>query len=138
MTSSSAAPGRPGARFLSQLSERDIVALADEGVRLVVNNRPEEELPSTPGALIEKACQEAGIRYIAAPVRGWPAEQDVEAVADGLARLKDDESAALYCRSGARSAVIWALAEQRLGRLTPGEIRDCAAASGFDLSSLPL
>jgi uncharacterized protein (TIGR01244 family) len=133
-----AAQGVARARFLPQLDAGDVVTLAEQGVRLVVNNRPEEEQPSTPGALIEKACQEAGIRYIAAPVRGWPAEQDVEAVAEGLARLKDDESAALYCRSGARSAVIWALAEKRLGRLTPGEIRDCAAGSGFDLSSLPL
>ena len=124
--------------MLPQISGPDVAALAAQGVRLIVNNRPEEEAPATPGAVVEKACADAGVDYLAAPVRGWPDEADIGALAGRLAALKDGEGAALYCRSGGRSAVIWALAEQRLGRLTPEDIRGIAADAGFDLSGLPL
>lgn len=134
----SESPPTETALFLPQLSEQDVPALAAQGVRLIVNNRPEEELPSTPGEVMARACAAAGIDYLAAPVRRWPEDGDVEAVAGRLAQLKDDEAAALYCRSGGRSALMWALAQARLGRLTAEEIRAVAARAGFDLSGLPL
>lgn len=125
-------------KLLPQVSEQDVAELAARGVRLIVNNRPEEENPSTPGPVIERACVEAGIDYLAAPMRGWPDEQLIEAVAERLSTLDESDGVALYCLSGKRSAVIWALAEQRRGQRTPDEIRAVAAQAGFDLSGLPL
>jgi uncharacterized protein (TIGR01244 family) len=44
----------------------------------------------------------------------------------------------MYCRSGTRSAITWALAIRSLGRGEPEDLRAAAAAAGYDLSRLPL
>lgn len=136
-------PRRPGyghgvVKFMPQVSERNVTELAAQGIRLIVNNRPEEENPSASGPAIRRACVSAGVDYLALPMRGWPDDIDIQHLADRLSSLKKGEDVALYCLSGKRSAVIWALAEQRLGRLTSDEIRAIAAHAGFDLSALPL
>ena len=62
-----------------QISPQDIAVASALGIRLIVNNRPEDESDDqTPGADIEAAATAAGIAYIAIPVThaGFSMPQD--------------------------------------------------------------
>jgi uncharacterized protein (TIGR01244 family) len=119
-----------------QVSFDDIAAAAAAGVTRVVNNRPDDEDPGQPTSTrIEQSVRSAGMDYVHIPVVGFPAAQQVEAVAVALA---DDAPTLLYCRSGMRSAAAWALATAASGARSPDQIREAAAAAGFDLARLPL
>lgn len=119
-----------------QISIEDMDAIAGMGVRRIVNNRPDDEDPGQPSsAEIESAARAAGLDYVHAPIAGMPGADAVRAVASVL---EADEPVLMYCRSGTRSTVAWALAMRALDRAGPDEIRRVAAAAGYDLSRLPL
>ena len=110
-----------------------IKAAVDEGVTLVINNRPEDESDDqTPGPDIESAARQAGLDYIAIPVtHSGFAEWQVTAMADAL---KNAEGKVLaYCRSGTRSTLLWALARASKGD-HPAVLAEQAADAGYDLS----
>ena len=96
-----------------QIAPGDLAGIAAAGIALVVNNRPDGEEPGQPsGAEIEAAARSAGLDYRHIPVAGgFPAEA-VEALAAALDEAEG--KALLFCRSGARSTHLWALA--RAGR----------------------
>lgn len=119
-----------------QIQPDAVAALADGGVRLIVCHRPDEEDPGQPSARsIADACAAAGVAFVHAPVRGFPDDAAVEATAQALDAAGDGR-ALLYCRSGMRSIVSWALA-RRLAGDDPETLRDQAAAAGYDLSRVP-
>ncbi len=106
------------------------------GVRLVVNNRPDGEDPEQPSsAEVKEAADKAGIDYLHVPIMGFP---EPEAVARVAAAIEAGKPMLMYCRSGTRSTVAWALAMRSLGRGEPDDLRASAAAAGYDLSRLPL
>jgi len=92
-----------------QILPEDLPAIAALGVTMVVNNRPDGEEPGQPvNAEIEAAARAAGLDYRFIPVAGgFPAEQ-VAAMAAAVAEAEGKLLA--FCRSGARSAHLWALA----------------------------
>lgn len=119
-----------------QIAVEDSPRIAALGVRTVVNNRPDEEDHGQPtSAEIEAAVRSAGLDYVHAPIAGMPGPDAVRAVA---AVLETDEPVLLYCRSGMRSTVAWALAMRALDRAKPDELRAAAANAGYDLSRMPL
>lgn len=119
-----------------QIAFEDLPGIADLGVRLVVNNRPDGEDAGQPSsAEMEAAVRAAGLDYVHAPVAGMPGPDAVRAVA---AVLEAGEPVLMYCRSGTRSTVTWALAMRALDRAGPDELREAAANAGYDLSRLPL
>lgn len=119
-----------------QIAVADLPALATLGVRRIVNNRPDGEDPGQPdSAEMETAARAAGLDYVHAPIAGMPGPDAVHAVA---AALETDEPVVLYCRSGTRSTIAWALAMRALDRAEPEDLRDAAAKAGYDLSRLPL
>ena len=61
-----------------------------------------------------------------------------DAVRSVAAALEADEPVLMYCRSGTRSTIAWALAMRALDRAEPDAIREAAANAGYDLSRLPL
>lgn len=118
-----------------QIDVADVAEAAALGVRLIVNNRPEDEsADQTPGADIEAAARAAGIDYIAIPVThaGFGPGQ-VDAMRDAMARA--DGPVLAYCRSGTRSTLLWALAEAKAGR-NPSVIASKAAGGGYDISPI--
>jgi uncharacterized protein (TIGR01244 family) len=120
--------------FVAPQIGTDAVAAAQaEGVTLIINNRPEDEsADQTPGADIEAAAAEAGIRYLAIPVtHAGFAEWQVTAMADALDDAKGKVLA--YCRSGTRSTLLWALARASRGD-HPAVLAEQAADAGYDLS----
>ncbi|TSB01888.1 TIGR01244 family sulfur transferase [Sphingorhabdus contaminans] len=110
-----------------------VAAAAEQGVTLIINNRPEDEsADQTPGAEIEAAAKAAGIAYVAIPVtHAGFAEWQVTAMADALDKAEGKVLA--YCRSGTRSTLLWALARASRGD-HPAVLSEQAADAGYDLS----
>ena len=125
----------PGVWTSPQPSPEDMAAVAAAGVRRVINNRPDSEEPGQPAsAEMESAARAAGLDYLWIPVRGMP--DPVLAAAVGEA-LDDGVPTLLFCRSGTRSTVAWAMARRARGD-DPEALRAAAAGAGYDLSRLPL
>ena len=94
-----------------QLYEHDIRLAAKQGVRTVMNNRPDGEAPGQPLSVdLAKVAEEAGMTYVDHPiVLQSVTREDVEEygrVCEGLER-----PLLIFCRSGARSTRMWELAE---------------------------
>lgn len=116
-----------------QITLDQVAEAAAAGVGLIVNNRPEDESDDqTPGAEIEAAARAAGMDYVAIPVtHAGFSESQVKAMAAALAST--DKPVLAYCRSGTRSALLWALAEASRGQ-SPHALTAAAAQAGYDLS----
>jgi uncharacterized protein (TIGR01244 family) len=118
-----------------QISPDAMTVLAEAGVERVINNRPDDEEPGQPAStVLEAAARAAGLQYLWVPIRGLPDAAQTAAVGEALA---DDRRTLLFCRSGMRSAAVWALAQRAAGA-DPRALREAAAAAGYDLSGLPL
>jgi uncharacterized protein (TIGR01244 family) len=118
-----------------QIGPAEVLAIARAGYAEIVNNRPDDEEPGQPtGAEIAAAAAAAGIAYRAIPVThaGFSAPQ-VEAMAQALTAAAGPVLA--FCRSGTRSAHLWALARARMGD-DPATLVGKAAIAGYDLSGI--
>jgi uncharacterized protein (TIGR01244 family) len=115
-----------------QISPSDMDELKRQGVRMIINNRPDHEDPDQPTGLeIETAARAAGIDYRHVPVRRGPGPADVEAMQEAMAQCSEGKMLA-YCRSGTRSTMTWALARAEQG-VPKEELVSRAAAAGYDL-----
>ena len=98
----------------AQILPEEVAGLAQMGVSLIVNNRPDGEEPGQPlGAEIEQAASEAGIDYRAVPIIRGIGPADADAINDAISSTNG--KTLLYCRSGNRSALAWALAQSDQG-----------------------
>ena len=128
-------PLSPTVWVAAQLSPDVMPALAASGVVRVISNRPDGEEPGQPAAAVmEAAATDAGLAFTWIPLSGLPGPGQVAAVA-GL--LADGVPTVMFCRSGMRSAAAWAMAE-RLNGADAEDLREAAAAAGYDLSRIPL
>ena len=118
-----------------QLEIEDIVAAAQAGVAVIVNNRPDGEDPGAPqGTEIAAAAAAAGLDYVAIPIgHSGFSEPQVEAM---IAAMEQAEGPILaYCRSGTRSTFLWALAAARQGG-NPDTIARTAMQAGYDIGPI--
>ena len=91
-----------------QIRPEDMAEIAALGVATIVNNRPDCEEPGQPsGAEIADAAAAAGLAYREVPVAGPIAPAQVEAMAAIAGECPG--RLLLYCRSGQRSALLWAM-----------------------------
>lgn len=123
--------------FLSvaaQLQPADMGTLAANGFRCVINNRPDHEGEDQPSSAAMRAAAEAsGLDYHHLPVTsGNIGDSDVDGFRALLAQVKGPVLA--FCRSGTRSASLWALAEAH--HLDPEVLLQNAGQAGYDLSAL--
>lgn len=118
-----------------QISPADMPALAAAGVRHIVNNRPDSEVPDAlKGTAVEAAARAAGIGYTAIPVdHSGLSPAQVDALRAVLAGTQGRVLG--YCRSGTRSTMLWALAEAADGA-DPTEVVTAAAKAGYDVAGL--
>ncbi|MCB2089001.1 MAG: TIGR01244 family sulfur transferase [Sphingomonadaceae bacterium] len=116
-----------------QISLADLQQAYADGVRLVINNRPDGEDPGQlPGAEVEAAAHAAGMDYVAIPItRSGFSGPQIQAMADALASSSGPVLA--YCRSGTRSTLLWALAQASSG-VDPEELSMAAAQAGYDVA----
>ena len=97
-----------------QIRPADVAELADCGVTIIVNNRPDgEEADQPSSAEIEAAARAAGVGYAHIPIAGAFSEEKVAAMGDALAEAEGN--VVIFCKSGTRSAYLWALARARQG-----------------------
>lgn len=116
-----------------QISVADLTEAKAQGVCLVINNRPEgESEDQVPGPEIEAAAHALGMDYVAIPIThaGFSGPQ-VEAMTAALA--KSEGKVLVYCRSGTRSTLLWALAQASQGADLEA-VTDQAASAGYDVT----
>ena len=116
----------------TQIAVADIAALAAQGFRSIINNRPDAEEAGQPtSATLAAAAKQAGLDYRHIPVvPGQLQDAQVTAFAAALADLPGPVLA--FCRTGTRSSTLWAL--QATG--SADAILETARAAGYDLSGL--
>ena len=126
-------------RLTDTVSVAGQIAPADlagaHGFTTVVNNRPDGEEAGQPsGTAMQAAAVSAGLAYFAIPIDhgGFTVEQ-----VDAMAAVLNGASGPVlaWCRSGTRSANLWALAEARRGG-DPDAIVAAAAGGRYDVSAL--
>ena len=114
-----------------QVAPHEVAALAQQGVTMLVNNRPDGEEPGQPMASeIEDAAEAAGIGYRFVPIMRGIGPADVESMQEAL---RDTEGGKLlaFCRSGTRSALALALAKREEG-VSADEVVQQLNQAGFD------
>ena len=117
-----------------QIAPEEMPAIAAQGYRALVCNRPDGEAPGQPTAeALAEAAREAGLSFHELPVGPAGIAPDM---IDDLNRLRAEAEGPVlaYCRSGTRSATLWALAEA--GRRPADTILSAARAAGYDLAHL--
>ncbi len=117
-----------------QVNPSDIPGLAAQGIRAIICNRPDGEAPDQPAfAEMEKAAAANGIKIVYQPV--VPAAiSDTDAETFGKLLDELPKPVLVYCRSGMRSAALWALSQA--GTLPVEDIMESAAMAGYDLKPL--
>jgi uncharacterized protein (TIGR01244 family) len=117
-----------------QLEPADMPALAERGVRLIICNRPDAEVPPPLQAgAMQGAAEAAGIEFTFNPLN--PGQLTIEAIEEQQDALDAATGPAVaYCASGTRSAVLWALAQA--GRMPTAEILEATTRAGYALDGL--
>ncbi len=93
-----------------QIALDDIPAIAAEGFKSVVCNRPDNEFGAVPHDRMKAAAAAAGLKFEYIPVAGGVSEQNARDMTSALANLPRPILA--YCRSGARSMTLYGFAQQ--------------------------
>jgi uncharacterized protein (TIGR01244 family) len=114
-----------------QVAPDDVASLAEQGVTMLVNNRPDGEDPDQPRAAeIEAAATAAGITYRFVPVRYGIGPAEIEPMRAAI-REAGEGTLLAFCRSGNRSALTWALAKRAEGA-SADEVAQRVSQAGFD------
>lgn len=89
-----------------QLSEQDLPQLCDEGVEVLVCNRPDREVPEQQAfSKMKQAAGAIGMEAVNIPFA--PGSMSLEHVEQLAELLKSGKKVHAYCRSGARSKNLW-------------------------------
>ena len=123
-----------GVAVSPQITAADVEAAASLGYGMIVCNRPDGEEAGQPTAgEIEAAAQKHGLSFLSLPfAAGGPQAGQVDAMS---AALETPGKLLAYCRSGTRSATLWALARATEGRRAD-DLIGAAKAAGYDLEGL--
>jgi len=118
-----------------QIHPEEVAELAEQGVTMLINNRPDGEEPDQPlAADIEAAAEAAGISYRHVPILRGIGPADIEAMQEAL-RAAQGGQALAFCRSGNRSALTWALAMRAEG-LAREEVERRVTEAGFNVAPI--
>ena len=122
---------KPNLSALPQPLPADIGELANRGYRSIIGNRPEGEAPDQPTWKEVKAAALArGMEAVHIPVVASQIDEaDIRAFREALENLP--KPIAAFCRTGTRSTLLWALANE--ASLTVDERVRIAAKEGYDL-----
>ena len=101
----------PDVYVTGQIYQHDFQVIAEQGIKSIVNNRPDGEALGQPlSADLAKTAEELGITFLHLPVDPRSiSKHDVEQFAKACDEL--ERPLLIFCRSGARSTKMWQLAE---------------------------
>lgn len=115
-----------------QIQPADVCRLKASGVSMIICNRPDGEEPGqSTAAEIEAAACNDGIEFRHIPIVRGIGPSDVDAMQEALEQAHGKVH--VYCRSGNRSSLVWAVARRNQGA-TIEEIRRAVTDAGYDLS----
>lgn len=115
----------------AQITIEDLEHAHAMGFTTIVNNRPDGESYNQPSsAQMRRAAEKLGLTYHFLPVAMVGADQDhIKRMVTLLEQAKG--KTLLFCRSGTRSALLWALAEVKRGA-HPEDVAAKVARAGFN------
>lgn len=115
-----------------QIAVADIAAIAEAGFTALIGNRPDGEAEDQPAtAALAAEARRHGLSFVHQPVVGSAiGAADVDAFDAALAQAPGRVLA--FCRSGTRSATLWALGQAR--RRAVDDVLADAQRAGYDLS----
>ena len=121
----------PDLAVAPQILPEDLPALAEAGFKVLINNRPDEEVgPDQDHVAMQAAAEAAGMHYFYNPFT--PGQITSDMITTQAEALAASGPKIAYCRSGNRSTVLWALA--RAGQEPTDDLMSAAAAAGYDIS----
>ena len=118
----------------AQPGNADLEKARAMGIAMIINNRPDgEDFGQPPAAAQKEVAAGMGMSYAHIPVSpGGIDRVQVKAFQEALASTPGPVLA--HCRSGMRSALLWAIGEVMDGRLQPRELDVISQRIGIDLS----
>jgi sulfide:quinone oxidoreductase len=117
----------------SQISEKDLDSLKNEGFSLVVCNRPNgEEENQIDFELIQKGCESIGLTFINLPM--IPGDLQSELILETKKILDKNQKTLAYCRTGTRCINLWACANVFKEKVD--ETIKMGTEAGYDLDHL--
>lgn len=117
-----------------QIDPGDLPALKALGYALLINNRPDAEVPPThQSEAFAAAAAAIGLDYRVIPVAGGFSSEQIAAMAEAVAQTPGPVFA--WCRSGTRSTCLWALAQAMAGA-DPQALLSAASRGGYDLAMI--
>ena len=117
-----------------QLTAQDISRAKSQGFAAIVNNRPDGEEPGQPSAAENRLLAEGEeLAYIHIPVTaGQISEAQVRAFQK--ARSEAGGPVLAHCKTGTRSATLYAIGEVLDGRMSKDRVIPFGQSAGLDLS----
>jgi sulfide:quinone oxidoreductase len=117
-----------------QITTTDIGVASAQGIKTIINNRPDNEAQGQPKtADLAAAAAELGIQFIDLPVvAGKVTNEHIEQFESIYADVQ--APVLMFCRTGARSTSLWALEEART--LDVDAVLSAAAEAGYNLSAM--
>jgi sulfide:quinone oxidoreductase len=125
----------PGFAVAPALDAADLAQIAELGFRTVVNNRPDgEEKGQAESSRLRAEAEAYGLAYRHIPVR--PPEVFTDAPIEAMAEVLGKGAGPIlaHCKSGMRSAILWAAASARIRPV--GEIMEALAKAGLNVASI--
>ena len=117
-----------------QIALEDLAAVKAAGFAMVIDNRPDGEIPAHLHTdQVRRAAEALGLTFIANPIIGGAmTEANVLAQRQAMDAAKGPVFA--YCASGNRCSVVWALAHA--GRMPADDLISIPARYGYQLEAL--
>lgn len=117
-----------------QIELSDLAAIKAAGYTMIIDNRPDGEIPpQLHASAMKSAAETLGLEFVANPVIGGALTMDnVTAQRTAIAAASGPILA--YCASGNRSSIVWALAEA--GKRPVDELVGLPARYGYQLDHL--
>ena len=117
-----------------QLTAEDIRRAKSQGFVAIINNRPDGEEPGQPSAAeYRSVAEDAQLAYTHIPVTaGQIGETQVRAFQEALSQANGPVLA--HCKTGTRSAMLYAIGEVLDGRMSSDQVIPFGQSAGLDLS----
>ncbi len=124
----------PKLHVASQITKADIPAIAAQGFKVILNNRPDSEGDDQPlAAEIEAEAKAHGIEYIHQPVVGTAiTDENIETFGATIAANEGPIFA--HCRTGTRCTILWMLSQAK--DKIADELLATAAKAGYSLEQV--
>ncbi|MFC2967469.1 TIGR01244 family sulfur transferase [Acidimangrovimonas pyrenivorans] len=124
----------PGFAASPQIRPEDVGRIAEAGYQTIICNRPDGEADDQPrSAEIAAAARSAGLNFRYLPIKpGQITDETLHAFDEALVSCKGPILG--YCRTGNRSASLWALGRSKM--LSPAAVLAATSQAGYDLAGL--